>query len=81
MGTWLAIERIMPMVVLAVVSLSLLIVLLLEVINSRTTTLHASGVKVGDMLVDYVSYLGTQQGTGMKQNSNVHQLLDKRFGL
>jgi hypothetical protein len=80
-GLWLAIERIMAMVCLAVVSLSLLIILLLKAIDGRATTLLASGIKVGDMLVDCVSYLGTQQGTGMEQHSNAHQLLNKRFGL
>jgi len=81
MGRVLAIERIMPIVCLAVGSLNLAIVLLLKAINTSTTTLHTSGVKVGDMFVNYVSQLRAQQSTSMEQHSNVHQLFDKRFGL
>jgi len=55
-------------------------VLLLEGVNAGTAALHASGVKIGDVLVNGFGNLLAQQARAcVEQNSDAHQFFDKRL--
>ena len=53
-----------------------------EGFNARASAFHARWVKVGDVLINGLgSLLSQQTWAGVKQHGNVHQFFNKRFGL
>jgi len=50
--------------------------------NARATAFHARWVKVGNVLINGLGNLLSQQARAcVEQNGSAHQLFDKRFGL